>query len=68
MLWGKVYLHLQHDVSHEVPNSAIIRERSYTLVSEYHHDQGIFDSGLDPITDDMPGINQVCRFHMIPTE
>ncbi len=68
MLWGKVYLHLQHDVSHEVPNSAIIRERSYTLVSEYHHDQGIFDSGLDPITDDMPGIKQVCRFHMIPTE
>lgn len=66
ILWGKTYLHLQHDVSREVSNSVIVRQRSYTIVSEYRHDQGIFNSGLNPIKDDMPGIKQICRFRMIP--
>jgi hypothetical protein len=44
------------------------RERSYTLVSEYHHGRDIYGRCLDPIEDDIPGIKQICRSHMIPTE
>jgi hypothetical protein len=68
ILWGKTYLHLQHDVSHEAPNSVIIREQSYTLISEYRNDDIGYDQGYDVIKDDLPGIRQICRFHMIPID
>ncbi len=65
---GKMYLYLQHDVSREAPTSMIIRGQSYTLISEYRNDDIGYNQGHDVIKDDLPGIRQICRFHMIPTE
>ena len=33
---GNVYLHLQHDIAHVIPNSIHIPEKSYTIIAKYY--------------------------------